>query len=175
MKRTRQPGFFDIAERTAKLIQMRDPLVGLNERITPRSRQAKRQPNGNNPHRNSGCAKKTLMRAGPRRTTKSITASRTTSMQTKLTSWCIAMKSAMLRHTTVRCLNATGPDRRRRGKEASLADASITSKLSPYSLAAPCGRRLRRCAPRPRSSAQTWLARSVAPAWCDWRSAFQAP
>ena len=33
MKRKRQPGFFDIAERTAKLTQMGDPLVGLNERI----------------------------------------------------------------------------------------------------------------------------------------------
>lgn len=33
MKRKSQPGFFDIAERTAKLTQMGDPLVGLNERI----------------------------------------------------------------------------------------------------------------------------------------------
>ncbi len=33
MKRKRQPGFFDIAERTAKLTQMGDPLVGLNEQI----------------------------------------------------------------------------------------------------------------------------------------------
>ena len=33
MKRKSQPGFFDIAERTAKLTEMGDPLVGLNERI----------------------------------------------------------------------------------------------------------------------------------------------
>lgn len=33
MKRNNQPGFFDIAERTAKLTQLGDPLVGLNERI----------------------------------------------------------------------------------------------------------------------------------------------
>ena len=33
MKRKRQPGFFDIAQRTAKLTQMGDPLVGLNEQI----------------------------------------------------------------------------------------------------------------------------------------------
>ena len=33
MKRKRQPGFFDIAERTAKLTQMGDPLVGLNDQI----------------------------------------------------------------------------------------------------------------------------------------------
>ena len=33
MKRPRQPGFFDIAERTAKLTQMGDPLVGLNGQI----------------------------------------------------------------------------------------------------------------------------------------------
>ena len=33
MKRPRQPGFFDIAERTAKLTRMGDPLVGLNNQI----------------------------------------------------------------------------------------------------------------------------------------------
>ena len=33
MKRKSRPGFFDIAERTTKLAQMGDPLVGLNERI----------------------------------------------------------------------------------------------------------------------------------------------
>jgi IS5 family transposase len=33
MKRKRQPGFFDIAERTAKLALMGDPLVGLNDQI----------------------------------------------------------------------------------------------------------------------------------------------
>ena len=33
MKRKIQPGFFDIAERTAKLTRMGDPLVGLNEQI----------------------------------------------------------------------------------------------------------------------------------------------
>ena len=33
MKRKRQPGFFDVAQRTAKLTQMGDPLVGLNEQI----------------------------------------------------------------------------------------------------------------------------------------------
>ena len=33
MKRNSQPGFFDIAERTAKLTQLGDPLVGLNGRI----------------------------------------------------------------------------------------------------------------------------------------------
>ncbi len=33
MKRKIQPGFFDIAERTAKLARMGDPLVGLNEQI----------------------------------------------------------------------------------------------------------------------------------------------
>jgi IS5 family transposase len=33
MKRKIQPGFFDIAERTAKLTQMGDPLVGLKEQI----------------------------------------------------------------------------------------------------------------------------------------------
>ena len=32
-KLPKQPGFFDIAERTAKLAQMDDPLVGLKERI----------------------------------------------------------------------------------------------------------------------------------------------
>ena len=30
MKRQKQPGFFDMMERTAKLTQMGDPLVGLN-------------------------------------------------------------------------------------------------------------------------------------------------
>ena len=34
MKRQKQPGFFDIAERTAKLTQMGDPLVGLNGAAT---------------------------------------------------------------------------------------------------------------------------------------------
>ena len=33
MKHKRQPGFFDSAERTAKLTQMGDPLVGLNAQI----------------------------------------------------------------------------------------------------------------------------------------------
>lgn len=33
MKRQKQPGFFDVAERAAKLTQMGDPLVGLNGRI----------------------------------------------------------------------------------------------------------------------------------------------
>ena len=33
MPNKRQPGFFDIAERTAKLTQMGDPLVGLKEQI----------------------------------------------------------------------------------------------------------------------------------------------
>ena len=33
MKRRRQPGFFDIDEHTAKLTQMGEPLVGLNEQI----------------------------------------------------------------------------------------------------------------------------------------------
>ena len=33
MKHKRQPGFFDIAERTDKLAKMGDPLVGLNEQI----------------------------------------------------------------------------------------------------------------------------------------------
>ena len=33
MKRNSQPGFFDIVERTAKLSQMGDPLVGLNSQI----------------------------------------------------------------------------------------------------------------------------------------------
>ena len=33
MTSKRQPGFFDIAERTAKLTQMGDPLVGLKEQI----------------------------------------------------------------------------------------------------------------------------------------------
>ena len=33
MKHKKQPGFFDIAERTAKLAQMGDPLIGLNEQI----------------------------------------------------------------------------------------------------------------------------------------------
>ena len=31
MKLKRQPVFFDMAERTAKLAQMGDPLIGLNE------------------------------------------------------------------------------------------------------------------------------------------------
>jgi IS5 family transposase len=34
MKRKRQPGFFDIAERTAKLTHLGDPLVGLNGQIS---------------------------------------------------------------------------------------------------------------------------------------------
>jgi IS5 family transposase len=33
MKKSRQPGFFDIAERTGKLTEMGDPLVGLNAHI----------------------------------------------------------------------------------------------------------------------------------------------
>ena len=33
MKHKRQPGFFDITERTAKLTAMGDPLVGLNSQI----------------------------------------------------------------------------------------------------------------------------------------------
>ena len=33
MKLQRQPGFFDMAERTSKLTQMGDPLIGLNEQI----------------------------------------------------------------------------------------------------------------------------------------------
>ena len=33
MKHKRQPGVFDIAERTDKLTKMGDPLVGLNEQI----------------------------------------------------------------------------------------------------------------------------------------------
>ncbi len=33
MKRKGQPGFFDMGERSAKLTQMGDPLVGLNEQI----------------------------------------------------------------------------------------------------------------------------------------------
>lgn len=33
MKKSRQPGFFDIAERTGKLTEMGDPLVGLNTKI----------------------------------------------------------------------------------------------------------------------------------------------
>ena len=33
MKKSRQPGFFDIAERTGKLTEMGDPLVGLNAQI----------------------------------------------------------------------------------------------------------------------------------------------
>ncbi len=33
MKHKRQPGFFDITERTGKLTKMGDPLVGLNAHI----------------------------------------------------------------------------------------------------------------------------------------------
>lgn len=33
MKKVKKPGFFDIAERTNKLTEMGDPLVGLNARI----------------------------------------------------------------------------------------------------------------------------------------------
>ena len=33
MKQVKQPGFFDIAERTNKLTEMGDPLVGLNAKI----------------------------------------------------------------------------------------------------------------------------------------------
>jgi len=33
MKKVKQPGFFDIAERTNKLTEMGDPLVGLNAKI----------------------------------------------------------------------------------------------------------------------------------------------
>ncbi len=33
MRKVKQPGFFDIAERTNKLTKMGDPLVGLNAKI----------------------------------------------------------------------------------------------------------------------------------------------
>jgi hypothetical protein len=33
MKKVKQPGFFDFAERTNKLTEMGDPLVGLNAKI----------------------------------------------------------------------------------------------------------------------------------------------
>lgn len=33
MKKVKQPGFFDIAERAGKLTEMGDPLVGLNAKI----------------------------------------------------------------------------------------------------------------------------------------------